>query len=260
MKCNYCGKEEVLPFKCQYCQGFFCAEHRLPENHACPQMEKARAPREVAPAFEYEVTYTQPRPLVKFRFSPTEIRHLTISAILVFGVGLGMLVFRFPLAIVAVASFIFVWFFLIHEIAHKLVAQHYGLWAEFRLILFGALLTLLSIISPFKIISPGAVMIAGYASKESVGKTAVAGPSVNIVLSLVSFALTFVPLGPFFAVAVFSAALNAFIAIINLVPVGMLDGLKVFHWNKLVWSIVFVMSIALIVIIFILYQDWLLLW
>jgi len=232
----------------------------LPENHACSQIEKAKAPREVAPPHEYKVTYTPPRPFAKFKFSPTEIRHLTISAILVFGVGFGMLVFKFPLAVVVVASFFFVWFFLIHEIAHKLVAQHYGLWAEFRLILFGALLTLLSIISPFKIISPGAVMITGYSSKERVGKTAVAGPSVNIVLSLVSFALTFVLSGPSLAVAVFSAALNAFIAIINLIPVGMLDGLKVFHWNKLAWITAFIASMALLILIFTFYAGLLSRW
>jgi len=258
LKCAYCGKEEVLPFKCQFCQGLFCAEHRLPENHACTQIDKAKARREVPP-FEYKVTYTPPRIHAKFGFSPTEIKHLTISAILVFGVGVGMLAFKFPFVTVLVASFIFVWFFLLHEIAHKLAAQHYGLWAEFRLILFGALITLLSIISPFKFISPGAVMIAGNADQKSVGKTAVAGPLVNIVFSLVSFTLAFVLQDPFFLVAVFSAAINAFIAIINLVPAAVLDGLKVFRWNKLVWGMVFIVSLVLLILIFILYGEWLLL-
>jgi len=258
LKCDYCGKEEALPFKCQFCRGLFCTEHRLPENHACTQIEKAKAPRE-APPFEYKVTYTPPRPLAKFWFSPTEIKHLTMSAFLVFGVGFGMLAFKFQLIVVLVASFIFVWFFLLHEIAHKLVAQHYGLWAEFRLILFGALITLLSIISPFKFISPGAVMIAGNADRKSVGKTAVAGPLVNIVFSLVSLALTFVPPGPFLGVAVFSAAINAFIAIINLIPAGVLDGLKVFHWNKPVWGMVLIVSMVLLILVFVLYGEWLLL-
>lgn len=232
----------------------------MPENHACPEIEKAKATREKVPPFEYKVTYAPPRPLARLQFSPTELKHLTISAILVFGVGFGMLVFKFQLVTVTVASFFFVWFFLLHEIAHKLAAQHYGLWAEFRLILFGALLTLLSIISPFKIISPGAVMIAGYASKESIGKTAVAGPSVNVAFSLASFALTFVLPRSFIEVAVFSAALNAFIAIINLIPAGMLDGLKVFHWNKLVWSTVFIASIALLILLFLFFPELLLQW
>jgi len=168
---------------------------------------------------------------------------------------LGMSFLESAPLVFAAASLVFVGLFLLHEIAHKLVAQHYGLWAEFRLTLFGALITLLSIISPFKIVSPGAVMIAGNTGKEKVGKTAIAGPLVNIVLSVVSFGLTFVPLGPFFVVAVFSAYFNAFIAVFNLIPVGMLDGLKIFHWDRLLWSMVFVLSTALLIMTFIYYGD-----
>jgi Zn-dependent protease len=135
------------------------------------------------------------------------------------------------------------------------VAQHYGLWAEFRLTLSGALITLISIISPLKIISPGAVMLAGDTSKENIGKTAIAGPSVNIMLSILSFVLTLAPLGPYHVVAVFSAALNAFIALFNLVPVGVLDGLKIFRWNKLLWAITFILSLTLLIIIFIFHPE-----
>jgi len=35
-KCSYCGASESMPFTCKFCGGKFCAEHRLPENHACP--------------------------------------------------------------------------------------------------------------------------------------------------------------------------------------------------------------------------------
>lgn len=211
--------------------------------------------------FEFKVTYTPPRSTrIRFWFSRTEIKHLTLSALLVIGVGLsGLLFLNVDSSIVLIgAAFVFALSFLLHEIAHKLVAQHYGLWAEFRLTLFGALITLLSIISPFKIVSPGAVMIAGQASKESVGKTSIIGPSVNIALCLVSLAFTFVPLGPFNAVATYGAALNAFIAVFNLVPIGMLDGLKVFNWNKLVWSITFILSALLLIVILVFHQELLL--
>jgi len=257
VKCQYCGRDEALPFKCQYCQGLFCTEHRLPENHACPQYEKARVPVQEAP-YEFKVTYRPPRLIkTRFWFSPTEIKHLTLSAILVMGVGLSWLLFlqTYSSVTLITAAFVFAWIFLLHEVAHKLVAQHYGLWAEFRLTLFGALITLISIISPIKIISPGAVMLAGDASKENVGKTAIAGPSVNIILSIVSFALTFAPLGPYLVVAVFSTALNAFIALFNLVPAGVLDGLKIFRWNKLVWTITFILSLALLIIISIFHPE-----
>ncbi len=34
-RCDVCGAYELLPFKCKYCGGTFCAAHRLPENHNC---------------------------------------------------------------------------------------------------------------------------------------------------------------------------------------------------------------------------------
>jgi uncharacterized protein YkwD len=34
--CSVCGKYQDYPFHCSYCDGTFCSEHRLPENHNCP--------------------------------------------------------------------------------------------------------------------------------------------------------------------------------------------------------------------------------
>lgn len=153
--------------------------------------------------------------------------------------------------IIVGSALVFVSVFLLHEIAHKLMAQHYGLWAEFRLVMFGVLLTLISIFSPlFKIISPGAVMIAGFADKDTVGKTAIAGPATNLVLSIVSFALYTYLSRPFSTVASLSAAFNAWIALFNLFPIGILDGWKVFRWNKALWTLVFVPSLILTVLTF----------
>ena len=47
-KCEFCGKEELLPFRCPYCGKYFCIEHRLPENHNCPEAP-ARTP--LGPAY-----------------------------------------------------------------------------------------------------------------------------------------------------------------------------------------------------------------
>jgi membrane associated rhomboid family serine protease len=35
-RCDFCGKYEMLPFKCKYCGGTYCTTHRLPEYHDCP--------------------------------------------------------------------------------------------------------------------------------------------------------------------------------------------------------------------------------
>jgi membrane associated rhomboid family serine protease len=51
--CDACGKEIPLPFRCSYCGGTFCSDHRLPENHAC---------RKSAEEAEGEPSRAQPAP------------------------------------------------------------------------------------------------------------------------------------------------------------------------------------------------------
>jgi Zn-dependent protease len=197
--------------------------------------------------------------VAKLGFSQTELRHLAIGTLLVSGVGLSWLAPNLE-SIVSLSVVLLVIFFtltfLLHEIAHKIAAQRYGMWAEFRIVLFGALLTLLSIILPFKFIAPGAVMIAGTADKKTIGKTSIAGPLTNIIFCSVSFALTFVTRNPFFAVALLTAAFNASIAVLNLIPVGILDGWKIFDWNKAVWALAFASSVALLISILWLYWPY----
>lgn len=40
--CSICGKNEMLPYKCNYCGWTYCSKHRLPENHNCPGLEKLK--------------------------------------------------------------------------------------------------------------------------------------------------------------------------------------------------------------------------
>jgi len=265
-KCQYCGKDVPLPFRCPYCNQYFCVEHRLPENHACPESWRARVPSPEAPPviterrpewvpYEVPIPY-RPRPKPRpFWFSPIELKHLALATFLVMGVGLsiilqmGSLRYAGPRILVILAA-VFISIFLLHELAHKLTAQHYGLWAEFRLSMFGALITLISIVSPIKLISPGAVIIAGPMSKETGGKTALAGPLTNIVLSIL-FLIFAYPTSPFSKiVTMLGAAFSAWIALLNLIPFGMLDGSKVFEWNKTVWTMVFITSVALTIFTF----------
>ncbi len=264
MKCQKCGEETFLPFKCPYCGGYFCAEHRLPENHECPRIELARAPKkETKPIvlqkqkpYEYTITYS-PRPPSKiFWFSQRELKHLTLGALLVMGVGLSYIpqildlsVLMKPEILLSLAI-IFTSAFLLHEIAHKLSAQHYGLWTEFRLTLFGALITLISMLPfPFfKIISPGAVMIAGAITRKEAGKTALAGPLTNIMLSTIFITVAIGASSTLETIAVFGAWINAIIALFNLIPFGMLDGFKIFLWNKTIWALAFTASLILTIV------------
>jgi len=38
-----------LPFICKYCNGIFCSDHRLPENHDCPNLPKTWSERRHIP-------------------------------------------------------------------------------------------------------------------------------------------------------------------------------------------------------------------
>jgi Zn-dependent protease len=252
LKCQTCAAEVDMPFICSFCGGAFCPEHRLPENHQCPEYWLVRARgeprvRTTAPPDirAYAGLGTRPpRPAISF--SPTELRHIALGVLLVSGVGLSFFqsrVFSNWIAIAAAVVF-FTAGFIIHELTHKAVAQRYGLWAEFRLDMFGALLTVLSVVSPLKIIAPGAVVIAGNTTPDRVGRTSAAGPVTNILLALLLLgaAVLVRPLGLIEATLA-GAAINAFMALFNLIPFGVLDGLKVFRWKKTVWLLLFAMSV-----------------
>ena len=191
-----------------------------------------------------------PKPTAKvFWFSVTELKHLTLGTLLVMGVGLSFIPYV-GLTILVSLAIAFTLSFLLHELAHKFSAQHFGLWAEFRLTMQGALITLLSMLLPFfKIISPGAVMIVGPVTRETSGKTALSGPLTNIILSTICIIIAMTPQNSFFwTIAVYVAWINALIAFFNLIPFGIMDGLKVFLWNKIVWTIIFVPSVALMIV------------
>ena len=47
-RCEICGIKDALTFRCNYCGGYFCTEHHLPESHNCPRIPKI-APFHVRP-------------------------------------------------------------------------------------------------------------------------------------------------------------------------------------------------------------------
>jgi hypothetical protein len=167
-------------------------------------------------SYEHRVTYGIPhRTKGRIYFSPKEVKHLSLGTLLVIGISLsfGFSSFGQPnwaFIFSALAAIITLSFFT-HEIAHKITAQRRGLWAEFRLTLWGAILTCISILLPFKIISPGAVMISGPASMDEIGKISIAGPLTNLIFSTVFLGLTVVP-SPYSWIFAVGAFFNGYIA------------------------------------------------
>lgn len=126
--------------------------------------------------------------------------------------------------------------FLLHELAHKLVAQHFGCVAEFRA--WDQLLYLavgLAIFIGFIFAAPGAVMISGMITRKENGLISVAGPATNYVLAMIFLVLSYL-LPQWTNVFAIGFSINIWLGLFNLIPFGPLDGKKVFYWNKIVWS------------------------
>jgi Zn-dependent protease len=270
MNCQKCGQETLMPFQCPYCGGRFCTDHRLPENHACPNLGLAHAQRQevVADSFapkrnsyEFSLSFGGPRQTRgRLYMGRVELKHLIPAALLIIGVGFSIVLYNsffgdrtFDLlgwgwTETSVFALLLTASFLIHELAHKFTAQKYGLWAEFRLTKWGAIVTLISVFTPFRLISPGAVMISGPATLKGIGKISIAGPITNISLALTFLGLTYAPVPIGYAyLFLLIASFNAFIAVFNLVPFGILDGFKIYSWNKTVWAATFALCAALTV-------------
>lgn len=253
MKCFLCGLEESIPFRCTYCGEAFCHLHRLPTNHFCPFInsytEKRRLMREgmYNEGDQSHIGRNIGRQLLnalKMKSSKTELLHLLIATILVTGVGLSLNGYRhFSWQFLV----IFISAFLVHEMAHKFLAQYYGSWAEFRAQMYGLVITAISALPfmPFKFIAPGAVMV-GLTDKYKFGRVALIGPLTNLVMgfSFLALAHLFQYQGYLYA----GASFNAWIALFNLLPFGVLDGQKIFDWNKIVWGFTMAFTMTLFIV------------
>jgi Zn-dependent protease len=259
MKCQVCQQDTLLPFRCPFCGGQFCSEHRLPENHFCPGISTARAQTQQKVmtqqgynSYNYSYVYGKDpyRPRNPIRWSQIEAKHIGIAAALVLAIGFSMAWYSFAWSILAMAIFALVMMasFLTHEIAHKVMAQKAGMWAEFRLTTWGSVLTLVSVFLPFKMIAPGAMMIGGNAPlARDMIRISVAGVATNMVYSAMFLGLFFtLPVSAeYLLMLLFSAYINAFMAVFNMLPFGVLDGYKLFMLNKKLWMAAFIPAAAL---------------
>jgi len=44
-ECHVCHESTDTPFECSYCGERYCTDHRLPENHECPNLRHATPPK-----------------------------------------------------------------------------------------------------------------------------------------------------------------------------------------------------------------------
>lgn len=129
--------------------------------------------------------------------------------------------------------------FIFHELGHKVIAQRYGAWAEFRawkqMLIFAVILAYL-----VKVIfaAPGAVMIAGRTiGKSRNGKISAMGPFINFIIAALFIPLVFLFPGTIFSlIGKAGAQINTWLGLFNLIPFAMFDGKKIFQWNKGIYA------------------------
>ena len=185
-------------------------------------------------------------------FSRIEILHLA-GSVLALTVGFAFVLndagdpaklfprqrFDVPISLY-VASFVAVASgFVLHEMAHKAVAQYYHHWAEFRGYFQGLIMSLLIAAGiGILIAAPGAVNIWGRVGPKQNGLISLAGPGTNFAIASLTFPVAYfldvtTPVPNGFAVV---ASVNAILCLFNLLPIGNLDGRKVLRWSKLVFA------------------------
>jgi len=136
--------------------------------------------------------------------------------------------------------------FVAHEMAHKVAAQRRGFWAEFRLSPTGLLVSVITAFLGFLWAAPGATVVSGVdeRDREDWGRIALAGPMMNVVFAVVFYgasaaAFVFSSSDAYFWLLML-AFVNGWFGVFNLIPIGPLDGRKVFRWSGGVWAAAFV--------------------
>ena len=194
-----------------------------------------------------------------YEFSSTEVRDLLVAwlalgvafAVFFAGGGPNIATLLFVPELLVVSLLTAGVAFLLHEVAHKVVAVHYGQLAEFRADYSMLFLALMSAMIGFIFAAPGAVHHQGYLNAEEHGRIALAGPATNLLLAAVFLPVYLggigLGVGLLATLGRFGIVINLFLAAFNLVPFGPLDGKTVKRWSTPVWLGTFLVSAGLTV-------------
>ena len=122
--------------------------------------------------------------------------------------------------------------FIVHELAHKVVAQRFYCLAEFKANNTMLILAVIMSFAGFVLAAPGAVWIKGSITKKQNGIISLAGPLSNFLLALLFFSGIFFTrnlVQLFFFQGFF---INSWLGLFNMIPFAPFDGIKIYRWNK----------------------------
>lgn len=137
----------------------------------------------------------------------------------------------------------------LHELAHKFMAIHFGYWAEFKkdstmLVVALALAALVGVVFA----APGATWIYGNTTKRENGLISAVGPITNIFLCIpfIGIILLGVNGSLLTLIGTVGLSVNAMIAAFNMIPVSVLDGRKVLAWNPGVFVVLIAVAFGMV--------------
>ena len=143
--------------------------------------------------------------------------------------------------------------FFVHELAHKFMAQKFGLWSEFRMFFGGLFLSIfLALFTGIVFTAPGAVVFRGEPRPFEMGRIAAAGSAANVIIAAGALPLY---LFVFFThdftgkLLGFVCLVNGLLATFNLLPFSQLDGAKVIRWNGIIWAVLFICAVVITIVI-----------
>ena len=142
--------------------------------------------------------------------------------------------------------------FVLHELAHRIVARNYGAEAHFVANNAWLLISIVIAFAGFFIAAPGAVWHRGYLTKRQGGLIALAGPATNLALSALFFLALLLMIILLLQVPELVAkicligfSLNAWLGLFNMIPAGPFDGAKVLNWSPLAFGITVAVGVLL---------------
>lgn len=271
MRCHVCNKEDEFSYTCNYCGETFCSRHRLPENHDCQNFDRGARIVEATPWQRVKVLETTESPQPGWKSRPKNARvadrnlvsftrgemidlvksWLVLALAYCFIIGNGYTIIFTPyqlLLLLPWTALAAILTFIIHELAHKFTAEHYGFETHYKANNTMLLISLAISLTGFLFFVNGAVMIEGQPDKKQNGIISTAGPLTNIVIAAVTFMLGF--FAPWVMFIDYLFGMNAFIALFNMLPLGILDGSKIYRWSKGVFASLFIIAAALVILNF----------
>jgi Zn-dependent protease len=132
--------------------------------------------------------------------------------------------------------------FLLHELAHKVVAVRFNQVAEFRADYSMLGLAVVSALAGFLFAAPGAVYHRGRITPRENGLIALAGPAVNALLAVGFLGVSALAGDSLAALGELGFIVNLLLAGFNMLPVGPLDGRTVLDWSLPVFAVVFALT------------------